>query len=151
MTSSSSEEQDRVAQAGPESKRPPGDPEGPGQIPGIGIDLVPVRRLERLISRWGARFCDRVFTPDEIAFCESRRNRFESYAARFAAKEALSKAIGIGIGPGMRWRDVETVVRPSGRPDLVCRGAAGSLVAGRTILLSLSHTEEYAAAAVLIL
>lgn len=75
----------------------------------------------------------------------------QSYAARLAAKEALLKALGIGLGPGMRWRDIETVVLPTGRPDLVCHGAVGSLVTGRSVLVSLSHTHEYAAALVLIL
>lgn len=118
--------------------------------PGVGIDLVSVRRLEQVIARWGSRFLDRIFTPGEIAFCESRHSKIQSYAARLAAKEALSKALGMGLGPGMRWRDIETVARASGRPVLVCRGTAGSLVAGRTVLLSLSHTDDHAAAVVLI-
>jgi holo-[acyl-carrier protein] synthase len=93
-------------------------------ILGIGSDLIDIRRIERTIERFGDRFLDRVFTPAERARSDRRAARVESYAKRFAAKEACSKALGTGFRRCVYWRDLGVVNLPSGRPTLVLTGAA---------------------------
>jgi holo-[acyl-carrier protein] synthase len=96
-------------------------------IYGIGIDIVNIRRIGRVIDRWGTRFINRVFTTREINFCFQRPRSVSSLALRFAAKEAFSKAIGLGMRRGIKWRDIEIVQNPNGRPDLNVTGEALSL------------------------
>jgi holo-[acyl-carrier protein] synthase len=120
-------------------------------IAGIGIDLCDVARVRRALTRpSGARFRARVFTAGEQAYCEGRgRARYESYAARFAAKEAAMKALGTGWGDGVGWLDVEVVRDAAGAPSLRVHGAAGRLARRRGIRrwhLTLSHTAAMAAA-----
>jgi len=91
-------------------------------IYGIGIDIVDIRRMGRVIDRWGTRFINRVFTAREISFCCQRPRSVSSLALRFAAKEAFSKAIGLGMKRGIRWRDIEVVQNPNGRPDINVTG-----------------------------
>jgi holo-[acyl-carrier protein] synthase len=93
-------------------------------ILGVGSDLVDIRRIERTIARYGDRFLDRVFTPVERQRSERRANRVESYAKRYAAKEACSKALGTGFRKGVYWRDLGVVNLPGGRPSLVLTGGA---------------------------
>jgi holo-[acyl-carrier protein] synthase len=93
-------------------------------ILGIGSDLIDVRRIERTIARHGTRFLDRVFTPAEQAKAESRARRAETYAKRFAAKEACAKALGTGLRAGVFWRDMGVVNLPSGRPTMRLSGGA---------------------------
>ena len=93
-------------------------------ILGIGSDLIDTRRIEKTIARFGERFLDRVFTPEERARSDRRVNRVESYAKRYAAKEACSKALGTGFRRGVYWRDLGVVNLPGGRPTLVLTGGA---------------------------
>ncbi|HZB91243.1 MAG TPA: holo-ACP synthase [Stellaceae bacterium] len=93
-------------------------------ILGIGSDLIDIRRIEKTIARWGGRFLDRVFTAEERARSDRRANRVESYAKRYAAKEACSKALGTGFRRGVYWRDLGVVNLPGGRPTLVLTGGA---------------------------
>jgi len=93
-------------------------------ILGIGSDITDVRRIAKVIERHGDRFLDRVFTPVERARAEKRRNRIETYAKRFAAKEACAKALGTGLRGGVWWRDMGVVNLPSGRPSLELTGGA---------------------------
>jgi len=93
-------------------------------IIGIGSDLCDVRRIERVIDRYGERFLARIFTATERARAERRANRFESYAKRFAAKEACAKALGTGLRAGVFWRDMGVVNLPSGRPTMKLTGGA---------------------------
>ncbi|HXZ01315.1 MAG TPA: holo-ACP synthase [Stellaceae bacterium] len=93
-------------------------------ILGLGSDLVDIRRIEKTIARFGDRFLDRVFTPEERARSDRRANRVESYARRFAAKEACSKALGTGFRKGVYWRDLGVVNLPSGGPTFVLTGGA---------------------------
>jgi len=112
-------------------------------ILGTGIDLAEVDRIRRSVERFGERFVRRIFTPAEIAYADPKANRFERYAARFAAKEAGMKAIGTGWKHGVRWLDFEVVNQPSGRPTLVLHGRAAQIAASlgvRSISLSLTHT-----------
>src|SRR5215471_9081386 len=95
-------------------------------IIGTGVDLAEVPRVRGSIERFGQRFLHRIFTPAEIAYVERKANRYERYAARFAAKEAGMKAIGTGWRRGVTWKDFEVVNLPSGKPTLHFHGAAAS-------------------------
>ena len=122
-------------------------------IYGIGIDLVDIRRMEKVIERWGARFVNRVFTADEVKICEKRAFPPASFALRFAAKEAFSKALGLGMKEGLRWRDIEVFHYPGGRPGLKTHGRSSEIcregnIAG--IHLSLSDEKDYGMAMVLL-
>ncbi|HEX4594947.1 MAG TPA: holo-ACP synthase [Bryobacteraceae bacterium] len=122
-------------------------------IVGIGIDLAEVGRIRKAIERHGRRFIDRIYTKTEIAYVERKANRYERYAARFAAKEAGMKAIGTGWRRGVRWQDFEVTNLPSGRPILQFHGVAAE-IAGRlgvrNIALSLTHTAEQGMAIVIL-
>lgn len=101
----------------------------------------------------GARLRERVFTPAEIAYAESKANRWERYAARFAAKEAGMKALGTGWRGGLKWQDLEVANLPSGRPTLLLHGVAAEIAArlgARNISLSLTHTAQQAMAVVIL-
>jgi holo-[acyl-carrier protein] synthase len=122
-------------------------------IVGIGIDLVEVRRIRAALEnpRTGARFRARVFTSEEISYCSRRRNGHESFAARFAAKEATMKALGHGFGQGIGWREIE-VVRGDGPPTVRLSGAAqkyADALGVRRLHLSLTHTADLAVAYVI--
>ena len=122
-------------------------------IVGSGIDIAEVPRIAETIERHGQRFLHRVFTEGEIAYCDSKANRIERYAARFAAKEAGMKAIGTGWSHGVRWKDIEVCRQPSGRPTLAFHGKAAefaSRLGTANIALSLSHTAEQAIAQVIL-
>lgn len=93
-------------------------------ILGIGSDITDVRRIAKVIERHGDRFLDRIFTPAERKRAESRKNRIETYAKRFAAKEACAKALGTGLGAGVWWRDMGVVNLSSGRPTMQLTGGA---------------------------
>ena len=93
-------------------------------ILGIGSDITDVRRIAKVIERHGERFLDRVFTATERAKADKRRNRVETYAKRFAAKEACAKALGTGLRAGVWWRDMGVINLPSGRPTLQLTGGA---------------------------
>ncbi|MGA2483026.1 MAG: holo-ACP synthase [Candidatus Acidiferrales bacterium] len=121
-------------------------------IVGLGVDIAEVSRIQASIERRGEHFLRRVFTPAEIEYCESSRNRYERYAARFAAKEAAMKALGTGWRRGVRWVDIEVVREPSGKPVLVLRGAARAIadeLGTKHIALSLTHTGAQALAQVI--
>ena len=115
-------------------------------IYGIGVDLVNIERIEMVIDRWGKRFTHRVFTSQEIAFCNKRSFTPQAFALRFAAKEAFSKAIGLGMKKGLRWRDIEVFHISAGRPCLKLHGTGSELSIEEEIIgsdLSLSDEEEY--------
>ena len=119
----------------------------------IGIDIVEVSRIEEVFARRGERFRDRVFTPGEIAYCENRGSRLMSYAARFAAKEAVMKGLGTGWGSGVGWRDIEVVVLEAGGPVIHLRGHALERlleIGARKVHLSLTHTRDLAMAEVVL-
>jgi holo-[acyl-carrier protein] synthase len=122
-------------------------------ILGTGIDIVEVPRVAAAIERFRERFLKRIFTVAEIAYCDSKHNRVERYAARFAAKEAAMKAIGTGLSRGVTWRDVEVGREPGGRPTVVFHGKAAEIalrMGARRVSLSLSHTEQNAIAHVML-
>lgn len=120
----------------------------PGRRVMIGVDLAGVGRLEALLSEQPG-VATEVFTARELAYAHRRRRPFDHLAARFAAKEAVFKAFGTGLGAGMRWRDVEVVNGASGRPRLQLHGAAEALAASRGVErmeVSLSHSDGMAIA-----
>ena len=117
-----------------------------------GIDLMEIARLEASLSKESTRFRDRVFTPAEIAYCESRASRFASYAARFAAKEAVMKALGTGWAGGVGWHDIEITNDEAGAPSVRLSGIALERfqnLGARRIHLSLSHARDLAIAQVI--
>lgn len=121
-------------------------------IVGLGLDIAEIDRIEAAITRYGAPFLERVYTSQEVAYCESHKNRFERYAGRFAAKEAAMKALGTGWRHGIRWRDIEVVRSPGGKPTLHLDGVAhefGARLGVKNILLTITHSGNFALAQVI--
>ena len=117
-------------------------------IIGHGIDLIDIRRVEKTINKFGNRFINRIFTKGEIIRSDNRNKRIESYAKRFAAKEACSKALGTGFRSGVYWRDIEVVNEKSGKPILKLTGGAykrlEKLIPNNNAYnISLSITDDY--------
>ncbi len=117
-------------------------------IIGIGNDLIDIRRIEKTIERYGDRFLQRVFTPVERAKSDRRHQRAASYAKRFAAKEACSKALGTGMSGGITWQSMGVVNLPSGRPTMVLTGAAQRTLedltpAGHEAKIDLTITDDF--------
>jgi holo-[acyl-carrier protein] synthase len=122
-------------------------------IYGIGVDLVNIKRIEKVLRRWGDRFVQRVFTPDEARFCYGRATFYSAFALRFAAKEAFSKAMGLGMRKGLKWSEIEVYNEPNGKPGLRLHGSTSRIrnESGVTgIHLSLSDEGEYGAAVVVL-
>jgi holo-[acyl-carrier protein] synthase len=116
-------------------------------ILGIGSDLCDIRRIERSLERFGERFTHRIYTEGERARSDRRAARAPSYARRFAAKEACSKALGTGLSHGVFWRDMEVVNLPSGRPTMRLSGGAlkrlnGMLPEGHEAVIHISLTDD---------
>ena len=122
-------------------------------IIGIGHDLIEVSRIESVLSRWGDRFRNRVFTPKELAYCESKRNRSQRLASRFAAKEAVFKALGTGWQRGVGWTEIEVANDDLGKPYIILSGRTKELsrqLGVRNIFVSMTNTENYGAAQVIL-
>jgi len=122
-------------------------------VVGIGADLVECARIQRSIDRFGDRFLRRVFTDGEIEYSMSMKFPARHLAARFAAKEAVSKAFGTGIGKAMGWRNIDIRKKSSGEPFLVFSGPAQELAVARGVasaLITLSHTEHHAVAMIVL-
>ncbi len=123
---------------------------------GSGVDLIDIRRVERTLERFGARFTERVFTDLERRKADRRRLRAATYAKRFAAKEACAKALGTGLSQGVYWRDMGVVNLPSGRPTLHLTGGAAERLraltpAGYQADIHLTITDEYPLAQAMVL
>ena len=122
-------------------------------ILGIGVDLVECARIQHSLDRFGERFLQRIFTAGEIEYSQSMKYPARHLAARFAAKEALSKAFGTGIGKSMSWKDIDVHRKLSGEPFVVLEGGAKQLAVDRSvdkIWISLSHTENHAVATIVL-
>jgi holo-[acyl-carrier protein] synthase len=118
-------------------------------ILGLGIDIIEVARVRASLERFGERFGQRILLPGETAYCLAQRHPAPFVAVRFAAKEAISKAFGTGIGAALGWQDMEICKKESGEPFVVLHGKGEKLFAARgakQLLVSLTHTEHYAAA-----
>src|SRR5256885_12465860 len=122
-------------------------------VVGIGVDLVKCARVERSLQRFGEKFLHRVFTDGEIAYSMAMKFPARHLAARFAGKEAVSKAFGTGIGKAMGWRNIDIRKKKSGEPFLVFSGPAQELATKRGVtsaLITLSHTDYHAVACVVL-
>jgi holo-[acyl-carrier protein] synthase len=119
-------------------------------ITGIGVDIIEKVRVAKAVSRWGERFLDRLFTENELQDCHRKSDRVGSLAARFAAKEAMFKALGTGWSEGIGWKDIEILTRSGGHPEMVCHARASDLMQGKRAVLSLSHDKRSAIALVII-
>jgi len=121
-------------------------------IVGLGVDIAEIDRIEAAIQRHGQHFLERLFTPAEIAYCQSHRHSAERFAGRFAAKEAAMKALGTGWRGGVRWVDIEVVREASGKPSLKLSGIAAKHAASlgvRNIVLTITHSGKTALAEVI--
>jgi holo-[acyl-carrier protein] synthase len=121
-------------------------------IVGLGLDIAEVDRISAAIARHGAPILERLYTPREVAYCERHKNKFERYAARFAAKEAAMKALGTGWRHGVRWRDIEVVNAPGGKPTLMLAGIARAFaeqLGVTAISLTITHSGNLALAQVI--
>lgn len=124
----------------------------PVRIIGHGVDIVDVGRIARMLDEHGERFLNRVYTPGERSYADASVRRAEHFAARFAAKEAAMKALGIGWTRGVAWTDIEVAREPSGRPTLRVGGAFAREAARLNVAewwLSLSHADTHAVASVI--
>ncbi|MDE3149491.1 MAG: holo-ACP synthase [Acidobacteriota bacterium] len=122
-------------------------------ILGSGIDLVEIERIQHSMDRFGRRFLDRVYTAAEQAYCLRKNHSAESFAARFAAKEAAAKALGTGISQGVGWREIEVGREPGGRPNLRFHGRAATIAERLGVAraaLSITHTGSLAMASVVL-
>jgi len=122
-------------------------------LAGTGTDIIEIARIRQSIARFGPRFLERVFTPGEIAYCERKKNAAESYAGRFAAKEAAAKALGTGIALGVGWLEIEIRRQPGERPTVHFTGRAAARAAVMGVVaasLSITHSRELALATVLL-
>ncbi len=122
-------------------------------ICGVGIDLVENRRMEKIIEKWGGKFISRFFSDEEMEYCGKHAHPVPHYSARFAAKESFLKALGIGLGMGVKLSDISVANDQNGKPFLNLSGEAESYIREREIThvhLSLTHTKHYASAIVLL-
>jgi holo-[acyl-carrier protein] synthase len=124
---------------------------GGGNVVGTGIDVIEISRISQAMDRWGERFLRRIYTPREIRYCQARRRPELSFAARFAAKEAAMKALGMGPRGGVPWKSLEVVNLPTGAPIMRSGPGIEPLLNGRTLLISLTHTRQQAMAMALLI
>ena len=115
-------------------------------ITGLGIDIIEVGRIRKALDRWGERFIQRVFTTEEKRYSLRKAFPEQSFAARFAAKEAVLKALGTGLSGGIGWTDVEIVNNRIGKPEVRLGCKITQRIGERKVLISLSHTKEFAIA-----
>ena len=123
-------------------------------VKGIGVDLALIPRMREVVQRWDERFLRRVFTDDEIAYCQRRRDPIPHFAARFAAKEATLKALGTGLRMGVKWREIEVRRERGEAPTIVLTGQCRAIAlakGGSRVLLSLTHDGDYALAQAMLL
>lgn len=119
-------------------------------VTSIGVDICDIQRIRDLEQNQGKRFLQKVFTPDEIDYCAKKVTKHASYAARFAAKEALLKALGTGLRDGFLWKDIEVKNDDLGKPFFEFHGQTADVISERIVHLSLSHTDRDAIAFVII-
>lgn len=111
-------------------------------IQGIGVDVIDLQRIRRTIEEMGDAFVRKLFTEAEIAYCQAKKSPHQHFAARFAAKEAVSKALQTGWGGVFRWKDVEVVNEPSGAPKVLLHNDLARVLKDSTVHLTISHTEN---------
>jgi holo-[acyl-carrier protein] synthase len=122
-------------------------------IYGVGTDLVEVSRIEKIIQRWGDRFITKVYSPDEIDYCQKKAFPPIHFAARFAVKESFLKSLGIGLGMGVGLKDIELINHEKGNPSMKLHNRAGDMLRDNGVTavhVSLTHTRNYASAVVIL-
>jgi holo-[acyl-carrier protein] synthase len=119
-------------------------------VRGIGVDIIEITRVQRAMNQSGTGFLEKVFTPAEIAYCTGKHNSAQHFAARFAAKEAVSKALSTGWAGSFRWKDVEITNDISGQPHVLVHGPLEERLASTSIFVSISHSETHVVAMVVI-
>jgi holo-[acyl-carrier protein] synthase len=119
-------------------------------ITGIGIDIIEITRIEQSIAQYGDAFLNKLFTPDEIEYCKSKQFPTQHFAARFAAKEAFSKAVSTGWSGEFEWKNIEVKNHSTGKPDLVLYGKTADTLKGFNVFLSMSHSDSAVVAFVVI-
>jgi len=119
-------------------------------VRGIGVDIIEIARIRSSMDALGERFLNKIFTAGEIAYCEGKHLPHQHFAARFAVKEAVSKALATGWSGEFRWKDVEVLNDPSGRPSVSLTGRLRDRLARAAIHVSISHSEHHVVAVVLI-
>ncbi|MFA6468418.1 MAG: holo-ACP synthase [Bacteroidota bacterium] len=119
-------------------------------ITGIGIDIIEISRIEESVAQYGDAFLTKLFTEEEIRYCSSKQFPVQHYAARFAAKEAFSKAISTGWSGEFEWKNIEVKNNPAGKPDFILRGKTAETLKGYSIFLSMSHSDNTVVAFVVI-
>jgi len=119
-------------------------------VRGIGVDIMEIDRMKRSLDGSGERLLHRVFTDGEIAYCSRKHNKYQHFAARFAAKEALSKALATGIGGTLGWKDIEVINDARGLPGFRLHGPVSDILRSASLYLSLSHSESHVVAMVLV-
>jgi holo-[acyl-carrier protein] synthase len=119
-------------------------------VKGIGVDILEIERFHRSVERFGNRLLQRIFTKGEIDYCNRKFNVYQHYAARFAAKEAFSKALATGLRGSFGWKDIEVVNDALGRPGFRLHGALPDLLRSASLFLSLSHSESHVVAMVVL-
>ncbi len=111
---------------------------------GIGIDIIEIERIKKSYENYGEAFLDKIFTQNEKEYCLSKKNLYQHLAARFAAKEAISKALSTGWSQGFRWKDIEIYNEPSGLPRAMLHGKLASFLAqGKELKITMSHSDHY--------
>ena len=119
-------------------------------VRGIGVDIIEIGRIRKSIEDLGDHFVQKIFTAQEIAYCTAKPNAVQHFAARFAAKEALSKALSTGWSGEFRWKDVEVMNEPSGNPILALHGTMKEMLSHCSVFVSLSHSDNHVVAMVVI-
>lgn len=114
-------------------------------IKGLGVDVIEVKRVKKATLRWRKHFLERVFTKNEIEYCQKKPNMYQHLAVRFAAKEAVLKAFGVGFGK-IHLKDIEVIKNRHGKPDIKLLGEAKKFVNNGKLLVTLSHCKDYAVA-----
>ena len=113
-------------------------------VAAIGVDIIETERIKQAIARWGELFLFRIFTPAEVAYCRAKKQSHYSFAARFAVKEAVIKAIGTGLTSNLRWTSIEIVNDRLGKAELRLGERVKDVIGNKKILISMSHTHQYA-------
>lgn len=113
-------------------------------VVGLGIDIIEIARVKKSIDEYGSLFLDKVFTTEEINYCNSKFNKYQHFAARFAAKEAVYKAIASGWKKGLRWKDIEIENEPTGMPKVKPSGKLKNFLSvNKELKISISHSDNY--------
>jgi holo-[acyl-carrier protein] synthase len=113
-------------------------------VQAIGVDIIETERIRQAIAHWGEHFLFRIFTPAEVSYCLEKERAHYSFAARFAVKEAVIKAIGTGLSSNLRWTSIEVVNDRKGKAELRLGERVKEIIGGKKILISMSHTHQYA-------